>query len=85
VKIDSNKIKNKKGLIDVNSPFVFTAGNAFPLTKSRVTGRVPTGKPTVEEAFPVLEANLEAHDNSRPSCGQDAKQEEADAVEHLSV
>jgi hypothetical protein len=64
VKIDSNKIKNKKGLIDVNSPFVFTAGNAFPLTEPRITGRTPTWKPTVEEAFPVLEADLEADDNS---------------------
>ncbi len=64
MEIDTNKIKNKKRLIDVNSPFVFTAGNAFPLPKFRVAGRIPTGKPTVEEAFPVLEANLEFHDNA---------------------
>ena len=47
----------------------FVAGNAFSLHKSRVTIRTPTGKPTVEEAFPELEANseadLEANDSSK--------------------
>jgi hypothetical protein len=47
----------------------FVAGNAFSLHKSRVTIRTPIGKPTVEEAFPELEANLEAdleaNDNSK--------------------
>ncbi len=56
-----NRTKNNKGLIFKNNPLTFTAGNAFPLPKSEVTSRVPTGKPTVEEAFPVLEANLGAN------------------------
>ena len=60
----SNRIKNNKGLIDANSPVAFTAGNAFPLPKFRVAGRIPTGKPTVEEAFPMLEANPEVNDNA---------------------
>jgi hypothetical protein len=64
VDVNSNRIKNNEGLIVGNNPFAFTAGNAFPLPKFRVTGRIPTGKPTVKEAFPMLEANLEANDNS---------------------
>ena len=56
-----NRTKNNKGLIFKNNPLTFTAGNAFPLPKSEVTSRVPTGKPTAEEAFPVLEANLGAN------------------------
>ncbi len=62
--VNSNRIKNIKELIVGNNPLTFTAGNAFPLPKSRVTGRIPTRKPTVEEVFPVLEASLEANDNS---------------------
>ena len=48
-----------------NNPLTFTAGNASPLPKSMFTSRIPTGKPTGEEAFPVLEANLEANDNPK--------------------
>ncbi len=48
-----------------NNPLTFTAGNASPLPKSMFTSRILTGKPTGEEAFPVLEANLEANDNPK--------------------
>ncbi len=63
------RTKGIKGLIKNENPLTFTARNAFPLPKSRVTSRTPTGKPTVKEAFPVLESNLEANlkanDNSK--------------------
>ena len=63
------RTKNIKEYINKNNPLAFTAGNTFPSPKSMFTSRMPTGKPTVEEAFPVLEANLEANlkanDNSK--------------------
>ena len=63
------RTKSIKGLIKNNNPLTFTAGNAFPILKSRVAGRTPIGKPTLKKAFPVLEANLvanlEANDNSK--------------------
>jgi hypothetical protein len=64
VKSSPTRTKGIKGLIKNNNPLPFTAENAFPLPKCRVTSRTPTGKPTVKEAFPMLEANLEANDNS---------------------
>ena len=73
------RTKGVKGLIKNDNSLTFTARNAFPLPKSRVTSRTPIGKPTVEEAFPVLEANLEANLESQRQLkksrgqGQDAK------------
>ncbi len=74
------RTKGIKGLIKNNNPLPFAAGNAFPLPKSRVTSSMPTGKPTVKVAFPMLEALKKSRGQ-----GQDAKSKEAYAIEHHGV
>ena len=61
------RTKNINGLIENNSPFTFTAGNAPPLPKSvnKNINIIPTGKPIVEDAFPVLEPSSEANEKPK--------------------
>jgi hypothetical protein len=87
VKSSPTRTKGIKGLIKNNNPLPFTAGNAFPLPKSRVTSRTPTGKPTVKEVFPIVGSQPGSQRQLKKSCGQgqDAKSKEAYAIEHHGV
>jgi hypothetical protein len=87
VKSSPTRTKGIKGLIKNNNPLPFTAGNAFPLPKSRVTSRTPTGKPTVKEVFPIVGSQPGSQQQLKKSFGQgqDAKSKEAYAIEHHGV